>query len=171
MVRDGGLFALSDDAYWLDTGTPAAFLRANQDILEGKRSLPPSPGAHLVSGEIWASGEPVLAGQLSGACWIGEGAVIAETAVVERSVIGPGSVVEAGATVTGSILLEGSRVAQKSSVENSILGPVRRSGSGARSTDLGARQRGHGGLGQPDRRGEDPGVMGASDRRHARGGR
>jgi len=46
MVRDGGLFALSDDAYWLDTGTPAAFLRANQDILEGKRSLPPSPGAH-----------------------------------------------------------------------------------------------------------------------------
>ena len=123
MVRDGGLFALSDDAYWLDTGTPAAFLRANQDILEGKRSLPPSPGAHLVSGEIWASGEPVLAGQLTGACWIGEGAVIAETAVVERSVIGPGSVVEAGATVTGSILLEGSRVAQKSSVENSILGP------------------------------------------------
>ena len=26
MVRDGGLFALSDEGYWLDTGTPAAFL-------------------------------------------------------------------------------------------------------------------------------------------------
>ena len=31
MVRDGGLFARSDDSYWLDTGTPAAYLEANFD--------------------------------------------------------------------------------------------------------------------------------------------
>src|SRR5580698_7381353 len=29
MVRDGGLFARSDDSYWLDTGTPAAYLQAH----------------------------------------------------------------------------------------------------------------------------------------------
>ena len=37
MVRDGGLFARSDDSYWLDTGTPAAYLEANFDYLNQKR--------------------------------------------------------------------------------------------------------------------------------------
>ena len=37
MVRDGGLFARSDDSYWLDTGTPAAYLEANFDYLNHKR--------------------------------------------------------------------------------------------------------------------------------------
>ena len=34
MVRDRGLFARSDDRYWLDTGTPAAYLEANFDYLQ-----------------------------------------------------------------------------------------------------------------------------------------
>ena len=37
MVRDRRLFARSDDRYWLDTGTPAAFLEANFDYLNHKR--------------------------------------------------------------------------------------------------------------------------------------
>ena len=45
MVRDRGLFARSDDRYWLDTGTPAAYLEANFDYLDGKRGpivVPPA---------------------------------------------------------------------------------------------------------------------------------
>ncbi len=35
MVRDRCLFARSDESYWLDTGTPAAYLDANFDYLNG----------------------------------------------------------------------------------------------------------------------------------------
>src|SRR5204863_612100 len=31
LVDSGGLYALASDAYWIDTGTPAAFLRACAD--------------------------------------------------------------------------------------------------------------------------------------------
>ena len=44
MVRDGGLFARSDDRYWLDTGTPAAYLEANFDYLDQKRGPVVAPG-------------------------------------------------------------------------------------------------------------------------------
>ena len=39
MVRDGRLFALADEGYWLDTGTPAAFLEANFDYVSGRRGI------------------------------------------------------------------------------------------------------------------------------------
>ena len=43
--RDGTLYALGSDAYWLDTGTPDAYLRAHRDLLLGRRGGPPAPGA------------------------------------------------------------------------------------------------------------------------------
>ena len=44
MVRDRGLFARSDDRYWLDTGTPSAYLEANFDYVNGKRGPLVAPG-------------------------------------------------------------------------------------------------------------------------------
>ena len=54
MVRDGRLFARSDDRYWLDTGTPSAYLEANFDYLEQKARPTRRPGPH-------GSGRPGLA--------------------------------------------------------------------------------------------------------------
>ena len=45
MVADGTLYARGSDAYWLDTGTPDAYLRAHRDLLNGRRSGPPAPDA------------------------------------------------------------------------------------------------------------------------------
>jgi mannose-1-phosphate guanylyltransferase len=123
MVHDGCLFALADDAYWLDTGTPAAYLAANRDLAEGRRGEPPAPGARRMEGALWVIGEPAVEGEVSGACVIGDGAHVAEGAVVDRSVIGPGCVVEAGATVSESVLMAGARVAACSTVSGSVLGP------------------------------------------------
>ncbi len=39
--RKGRSTRLSDGAYWLDTGTPEAYLRAHRDLLEGRRGEPP----------------------------------------------------------------------------------------------------------------------------------
>ena len=50
MVRDRGLFARSDDGYWLDTGTPSAYLEANFDYVNGKRGPARRPRARGTPG-------------------------------------------------------------------------------------------------------------------------
>jgi mannose-1-phosphate guanylyltransferase len=122
IVRDRGLFALCDDSYWLDTGTPSAFVQANLDIIDGKRGEPPVPGAVRSGNGVWMSGTPVVEGEVKGPCWIGDGSQIAAGARVERSIIGPGCVVEPGAMVAESVLLDRARVAADSTVRGSVLG-------------------------------------------------
>jgi mannose-1-phosphate guanylyltransferase len=123
MVRDGSLFARSDDAYWLDTGTPADYLQAHRDLVEGRRGTPPAPGAHRQRDGLWVNGSPKVEGAVVGACYAGDGAVVAAGARIELTVLGEESVVEEGATVSGSVLLAGARVAAGSTVSGSVLGP------------------------------------------------
>ncbi len=123
MVRDASLYAAADEAYWLDTGTPAAYLQAHRDLVEGRRGDPPVAGARRQAGGLWVAGSPVVAGKVVGACFVADGATVEEGARIEDSVLGPGSVVEEGATVRGSVLLAGARVAAGSTVEGSVLGP------------------------------------------------
>ncbi|MGH9297848.1 MAG: nucleotidyltransferase family protein, partial [Acidimicrobiales bacterium] len=48
LVAGGGLYALSSDAYWLDTGTPENYLQASLDVLEGRRTPASCPRAREV---------------------------------------------------------------------------------------------------------------------------
>src|SRR5205807_204584 len=73
LVAAGTLFAMDDrGAYWLDTGTPEAFLRAQLDIIDGRYRGEGTDTAVAVDG-----------------C-----AKVAATATVDRSVLGPGDVVD-----------------------------------------------------------------------------
>jgi mannose-1-phosphate guanylyltransferase len=125
MVADGTLFAKGSDAYWLDTGTPDAYLRAHRDLLTGRRSGPPAPDAVAdpdLGPGVWTIGEvDAVAGSVSRSL-LGRGATVAPTASVTDSVIGAGAMVEDGATVTDSVLLPGARVAAKATVEGSVVG-------------------------------------------------
>lgn len=126
MVADGTLFARGSDAYWLDTGTPDAYLRAHRDLLNGRRAGPPAPGAvrdpDLGSG-VWTIGEvDVVPGTVTRSL-LGRGASVAGNASVVDSVVGAGAVVEEGATVANSVLLAGARVAARATVDHSIIGP------------------------------------------------
>ena len=65
MVEAGPLFALGSDAYWLDTGTPDAYLRAHRDLLLGRRPGPPAPGAELdpaIGSGVWRIGNVEVSG-------------------------------------------------------------------------------------------------------------
>jgi mannose-1-phosphate guanylyltransferase len=115
LIRDGGLFAQDDGgAYWLDTGTPEAFLRAQLDIIDG-----------CYRGEGAADAVPI------DAC-----AVIAETAIVVRSVIGAKAIVDAHAEVSGSIVMAGAHVGPNARVRDSIIGPAADVGDGASVEDI-----------------------------------
>jgi mannose-1-phosphate guanylyltransferase len=126
LVEAGTLFALGSDAYWLDTGTPDAYLRAHRDLLLGRRSSPPAPSAVLdpaLGPGTWRIGEVDVRSDSVVRSLFGTGASVAPGASIEESVIGAGAVVEDGAVVTGSVLLPGARVASKAAVDGSVIGP------------------------------------------------
>ncbi len=126
LVEEGSLYALGSDAYWLDTGTPDAYLRAHQDLLEGRRPGPPAPGAELdpeLGPGVWRIGAVSATGAEVARSLLGEGARLDEGATVIGSVVGRDAVVEQGAEVTDSVLLPGARVAERAKVEGSIIGP------------------------------------------------
>lgn len=126
MVAAGTLYARGSDAYWLDTGTPDAYLRAHRDLLHGRRGGPPAPGAvadpELGQG-VWTIGEVSAAPGSVTRSVLGRDSSVAPGATVADSVVGAGAVVEDGATVTDSVLLPGARVAARASVDHSIVGP------------------------------------------------
>lgn len=123
MADDGVLFARADAAYWLDTGTPAAYLAAHWDLLEGRRIGPPLDGAREIAPHVWVLGEPEIAGDVRAPALVGDRARVDERAAVEHAVVGAGCVVGAGASVSGSVLLPGARVGPGARVEGSVVGP------------------------------------------------
>lgn len=122
MVGDGRLFALADDAYWLDAGTPAAYLEAHRDLLSGRRGPEALVGLEALGGGVLAGGAVEQSGTVRGPAFLGAGSKIAPGALVERSTLGEGCVVEAEAVVRDSVLLGGCRVRPGAHVEESIVG-------------------------------------------------
>ncbi|RZQ62707.1 sugar phosphate nucleotidyltransferase [Amycolatopsis suaedae] len=101
-----------DDSYWLDVGTPEAFVRGSADLVRGLAPTAALPGA---------TGDALLL----------DGADVAADAVVDGgSTVGRGAMVGAGARVTGSVLFDGAVVGPDAVVENSVLGAGASVGAG-----------------------------------------
>ena len=93
-----------ESAYWLDVGTPQAFVRGSCDLVLGRLPRPAVPG------------EP-------GPALLLAGATVADDADVSGgTVLGVGASVGAGATVFGSVLFDGAAVGEGAEVHDSILG-------------------------------------------------
>ncbi|MGH3815121.1 MAG: NDP-sugar synthase, partial [Pseudonocardiaceae bacterium] len=107
------LHAHVDDSYWLDLGTPAAFVRGSADLVRGLVPSPELPGP---------VGEALL---LPGAD------VHVDARVGGGSVVGAGCVVERGAQVFGSVLMDRARVATGADLQRSVLGAGAQVGAGA----------------------------------------
>ncbi len=122
LVEEGALFARYDDAYWLDTGTPQAYIEANADYLTGRRGVDPVAGATRFADGIWTLGTPVIDGTVLPASLVGDGSRVAPASTVSASVLGAGCVIEGGALVEDSVLLDGVRVAEGATVRRSIVG-------------------------------------------------
>jgi mannose-1-phosphate guanylyltransferase len=109
MVADASLYALHSDAYWIDAGTPATYLQAQLDLVDGHRGQAEAPVAPSASvGE----GAQIVHSVVMAGCEVGPGAIIRDSAllpgavvrrdaVVESTIVGAGSVVGAGARLSG----------------------------------------------------------------------
>ena len=129
LVDEGRLFASPWSGYWLDAGTPAKFLQANLDRLDGDG--PPAPGAARRADGAWTLGAAVIDGELEAPALVGDAALVARGATVHRSVVGGGARVMDGAVVRRSVLLPGALVQAKALVEDSIVGEAGVVGEGA----------------------------------------
>lgn len=99
------LYALAEDSYWLDTGTPQAYLQANVDILLGRRH-----GANQFEGIVDGS-------------WCHPSAVIDATATLIHAVVDRDCVVGADVILEDAVLLPGAVVQSGCTVRSSIVGP------------------------------------------------
>lgn len=101
-----------DDAYWLDLGTPTAFVQGSADLVRGKVASPALPG-------------PV------GDALVLPGAQVHPSAVLSGgTVVAAGAVVGEGAVVEGSVLLAGAEIAARASLHRSVVGRRARVGEG-----------------------------------------
>jgi len=110
-----------ENGYWLDVGTPAAFVRGSCDLVLGRIPSAALPGpvgeALVVDGAVVAKGA-----QVSGGTTLGAGAVVAEDARVEGSVLLEGARVSAGAVVRDSVVGVGAVIGAASLVEGAVVG-------------------------------------------------
>lgn len=134
LAAEGALYALRSDDYWLDTGTPEAYVQANLDLVAGRRRLPPAPGATEASPGVWVRATATVTGTLEPPGFVGAGAVVEAGARVGCSVVGAGARVSAGARVEGSVLLPGAEIEAAAVVRNSVVGHRARVGRGAEVT-------------------------------------
>jgi mannose-1-phosphate guanylyltransferase len=93
-----------ETAYWLDVGTPQAFVRGSCDLVLGRLPRPAVPGEP----------GPVLT--------LADATVAGDADVAGGTVVGVGASVGAGATVFGSVLFDGAAVGEGAEVHDSILG-------------------------------------------------
>jgi mannose-1-phosphate guanylyltransferase len=109
-----------EDAYWLDLGTPAAFVQGSRDLVLGvlPSTAVPFPGEAVVApGAMISPGAAV-----SGGSAVGEGAVVADGAVVSGSVLFDGAWVSGGAVVRDSVVGAGARIGARSVLEGAVVG-------------------------------------------------
>jgi mannose-1-phosphate guanylyltransferase len=110
----------AEAAYWLDVGTPEAFVRGSCDVVLGALASPALPGevgAFLVLGDAQVAPDALLTGGTT----VGAGAVIEAGAVVEGSVICGGATIGAGAVVRNSIVGYRATIAGSATVDGATV--------------------------------------------------
>ncbi len=111
-----------DSAYWLDLGTPAAFVQGSCDLVRG---IAPSPALPGPIGDALVLARRVRSRRrrsfVAAAC-VSAGAVVGEDAVVDGSVVFDDAVVEAGARVRASVIGRGARIGAGAVLDGVVIG-------------------------------------------------
>ena len=112
MATERRLHAVRSDAYWIDTGTPEAYIRAQVDLVDGTRgdlravhlSAQVDPGADVERSVVMA-GVTVGPGARLCDAVVMDGATIGADATVDHSIVGPGAHVGSGASIAGLTII------------------------------------------------------------------
>ncbi|GAA2020717.1 NDP-sugar synthase [Nakamurella flavida] len=115
------VFGHVDSTYWLDLGTPAAFVQGSADLVTGTAptgALPGEPGAHLVLSGATIAEDVVLGGGST----VGANATVEKAAVLESAVVFDDAVIGERARINRSVIGKGARIGAGSVVEDAVIG-------------------------------------------------
>ncbi len=149
IVSGAPVHAFESEHIWIDTGTPAGYLRAQAAVLEGRASSPAGAfidgawqednvtldaGARISGGVALGFGAMIASGTRLTASSIGRECHLLPAAQVERSAIWDGCLVERGAIIRDSIVGYNCYIGAGALIDNAVLGDGTIVASGARWT-------------------------------------
>jgi mannose-1-phosphate guanylyltransferase len=124
-----GLYGFPSESYWLDIGTPARYLQATFDILEG--NVQTGVRERLGDGYMSVSEEASVLGRAIPPAMIEPGAGVAEGAHVGSLVVlGHDVKIGAGSTVERAVILNGSEIGENCILRDCIVAAGCRVGAG-----------------------------------------
>lgn len=115
------LQGMVDSTYWLDLGTPQAFVRGSADLVLGRAPSPAVPG-RCGDRLVLPTARVAADAKLTGGTVVGEGAYVGEGARVTGSTLLAGAVVEAGAVITDSLVGAGARIGERTVLSGAVIG-------------------------------------------------
>ncbi|MDT3398852.1 NDP-sugar synthase [Streptomyces sp. B1866] len=115
------LQGMVDSTYWLDLGTPQAFVRGSADLVLGRAPSPAVPGAR---GDrlVLDSARVADDAKLTGGTVIGPRARVGAGAEIDGSTVLEGAVVEAGAQVRDSLIGAEARIGARTVLQGAVIG-------------------------------------------------
>ncbi len=134
LLEDGvPFYAFRSEAYWLDCGSPAAYMKAHHDLVSGALRRPETwrgwpdgsaqPLAYL-DGDVTLPADLVVEG---GPVWIGAGASLgAGVRLGNFAIVGPEAIIDDGARVLGTIVGRGAYIGRNAHVLGGIIGAFSR---------------------------------------------
>lgn len=130
------LQGMVDSTYWLDLGTPAAFVRGSADLVLGRAPSPAVPGrcgdrlvlptasvapdAKLTGGTVVGAGAVIGAGARVDGSTVLENATVEPNAVIMDSLVGAGAVIGARTVLAGAVIGDGARVGADNELRDGI---------------------------------------------------
>ncbi|HEY1644436.1 MAG TPA: NDP-sugar synthase [Streptosporangiaceae bacterium] len=115
------IMGYAETAYWLDVGTPEAFVQGSRDLVLGELSSAALPGR---TGDLLALPGARIdpAATVTGGTVVGAGCTVAGGAEIDGSVLMDGAAVAAGARVRASIVGIGARIGPGVILDSAVIG-------------------------------------------------
>ncbi|MEU9504288.1 NDP-sugar synthase [Streptomyces sp. NPDC048196] len=129
LLADGAhLQGMVDSTYWLDLGTPQAFVRGSADLVLGRAPSPAVPGRR---GDrlVLETAEVAPDAKLTGGTVVGPRTVIGAGAELDGSAVLEGAVVEPGAVIRDSLIGAGARIGARTVLDGAVIGDGARIGA------------------------------------------
>ncbi|MFI6280904.1 sugar phosphate nucleotidyltransferase [Streptomyces sp. NPDC050988] len=115
------LQGMVDSTYWLDLGTPGAFVRGSADLVLGRAPSPAVPG-RCGDRLVLPSATVAPDAKLTGGTVVGHGAMVGEGARISGSTILDGAVIAPGAVITDSLIGARAHVGARSILTGAVIG-------------------------------------------------
>ncbi|MEU8916085.1 NDP-sugar synthase [Streptomyces nigrescens] len=129
LLADGAhLQGMVDSTYWLDLGTPQAFVRGSADLVLGRAPSPAVPG-RCRDRLVLETAEVAADAKLTGGTVVGPRTVIGAGAEIDGSAVLEGAVIEPGARIRDALIGAGAHIGARTVLDGAVIGDGARIGA------------------------------------------